>query len=205
MSVRRIQTTVNHSLGFLITGQRFGRVLASNRYRVADLDVLERFNVTNKVADLPSFQRIARSLFGRELAHLDDFVFGARPNELNLVAFFNLAVHHANVRDRSAVFVVVRIEHHRLQFFLGTSSWRFDAVNDRVEQVVDVQTRFCTHANARLRVHADDLLHLLSHFIGALVLQVDFVDHRHDVQIVFNRGIAGGYGLSFNALERIGQ
>ena len=129
----------------------------------------------------------------------------ARAKELDLLAFAYRPLHHADVGDRTAIVVIVRIEDHRLQRRIRIARrWR-NMFDNRINQAVDAFAGLRTDAHAFVRIGAERIHHFLGDFIGPRVSQIDLVDHRNDLQIMFHRRIRIGDGLSFDALKRIDQ
>ena len=72
LAVRRIQAAEDHSLRFVVAGQGSGRLAVGHGHRVADVNVAERLDVADDVADLPGGELLAADAPRRELADLDD-------------------------------------------------------------------------------------------------------------------------------------
>ena len=100
----------------------------------ADVNVVDRFDVANQIANLPGPKFFARNSLRTELPKLSDLVRRPRAHQPHFVAFPHDAVHDSHVRDRATEFVVVRIEHHRLQLCVRISLRSGHSINDRVQQ-----------------------------------------------------------------------
>ena len=64
--------------------KRLGRAVLRT-HRVADVDQVERFDVANQIANLPSSQGFARSSLGSERADFEDFMDGVVGEEFEVI------------------------------------------------------------------------------------------------------------------------
>ena len=169
------------------------------------MHVGERFDVADQIADLPGLKLRASAALGDELAQLEHFIGGGRFEEADFLPLADRAVANADVGDRPAIFVVMRIEHHRLQRSFRIAGWGGDMLDDRLEQQIDPLARLAAARNDFGRIDAEDRFHFGEHFVRPGVLQIDFVEHGNDRQIVLHRGEGVGDGLGLDPLERIDQ
>ena len=167
------------------------------------MDLPQRLDVANQIADLAGRQLGARLPVGDELSQFEHFVDGAGLEKLDLLAFANGAVHQPDVRDRAAKFVVVRVEDHRLQRRLRIALGGRNALDDRGQQIFDSHAGLAAAGQNFVRIDPQHRLHFGFDFVRPGMLQVDLVQHRHDRQVVFHRGIGVGHGLGLDPLERI--
>ncbi len=137
LPIRRIETAINHALRWPIAGQGFGRLVAGGRHRVANVNVADRLDIADQITDLPGLKLAARASLRNELAAFEQLERAARLEEPDLLSLFERAVHYPHVRDRPAVFVVMRVEHHGLQRRLGVARRRRNSLDDRFEQLID--------------------------------------------------------------------
>ena len=86
LAVGRIQAAEDHPLRLLVAGQRGGRFAVGDGDRVADVDVAQRLDVADDVADLAGRELFAADAPRRELAQLDHFVRRAGLQELDPAA-----------------------------------------------------------------------------------------------------------------------
>ena len=54
-------------------------------------------------------------------------------------------------------------------------------------------------------MNGERVLHFFEHFVDPGVRKVDFVDHRHDGQVMVHRGVGVGDRLGLDALKRVDQ
>ena len=130
---------------------------------------------------------------------------GAGAHEADLLAFLQRAVLDADQRDHAKVAVVPGIDHQGLQRRLGIAHRRRQAMDDGLEHVVDAQPGLGRDHQRVRGVEADDVLDLLLHLVGLGGRQVDLVQHRHDLEIGFDRLIGIGQRLRLDALGRVDQ
>ena len=139
------------------------------------------------------------------MADLDDLVRRVGLQKLDSVALANRAVHHAHVRDRAAVLVVHRVEHHRLQHGLRIARRRRHAFEHGLEHGFAIQARLRAAADHLVGIDGQRVLDFFFDFVDAGVDEVDLVDHRNDRQVVLHRGVGVGHRLRLDALKRIDQ
>ena len=205
LAVGRIQAAEDHPLRLFVAGQRGGRLAVGDRHRVADVDVAERLDVADDVADLAGGELVAADAPRRELAELDDVVRRAGLQELDPRALADRAVHDADVRDRAAVLVVHRVEHHRLQHGVRIARRRRHALEHGLQHGFAVEARLRAAADDFVGIDRQRVLDFFLDFVDAGVREIDLVDHRHDRQIVLHRRVGVGDRLRFDALKRIDQ
>ena len=80
---------------------------------------------------------------------------------------------------------------------------RRDAVDDRLEHLVDADAGLGGHQQRVGGVEADGLLDLLLDPVGARDRQIDLVEHRDDVEIVVERDVDVGERLRLDALRGV--
>ena len=68
---------------------------------------------------------------------------------------------------------------------------------------MDIQPCLCRNPRRIFRLNADDILNLMYDTVRLCTRQIDFIDDRHDIQIVVQRQINIGQCLCLNALCRI--
>src|SRR5205085_4058306 len=113
---RRIESAVHHPLRHAVTRQRLGRAFTRHGYRIADVHLSQRLDIADEIAHLAGAQLFASAPLRHELPELEHFVIDAGLKEANSLPFAHYAAHNAHISDRSAIFVIVRIEYHRLQW-----------------------------------------------------------------------------------------
>ena len=133
LAVRRIEPAEHHPLRLLVTGQCGSRLAVGDAHRIADVNVSQRLDVANDVADLAGREFLAPHATRRELAQLDHLVRGAGLQKLDLLPLADCAVHHPDVGHRAAILVVHRVEHHRLQRSVGIAGGRRHALDHGLE------------------------------------------------------------------------
>ena len=170
------------------------------------MNIFQFFDVADQIADLAGDEFLDGFAFRHELAQFEHLVGGFGFEKANFLSLLDRALHQPHVGDRAAVVVVVGIEQHRLQ----RARWDRPVgggmrCDDRFQQLGHAHAGFAAATEDLLGLDAQYLLHFQNHFIRPGVLQIDFIEHRNDRQVVFHRRQSIGHGLGFHALKRIDQ
>ena len=121
----------------------------------------------------------------------------------DVVARAHGAVHHADIDNDAFVAVIVGVENQRLQRSVRVAGGSGDVGDNALEHLFDVESGFSGDARCIQRRDPDDVLNLMADHIGVGTGQVDLVDHRNDLQVVFNGKVGVGKGLCLDALGGI--
>ena len=201
----RVERGEHHLLDLLEAGQGGrGRPVAEGD-GVARTGVGNGLHPGDDVADLAGGQLLLRFAAQAEDAQFLHPVVGAVGHEQNLVPGFHRAVDDAHRDDRAAVGVVVGVEDERLQRRFRVTLGRRQELDDGVEQF--------GHALAGLGrafadggpVQAEILFDLGRDLVRLGRRQVDLVDHRDDVQVVFHGQVEVGQGLGLDPLGGVDE
>ncbi len=130
---------------------------------------------------------------------------GAAFHVPNLLPLADRALLDPHVGNDAAVVVVLRIEDQRLQGVVRFAGrWR-NLLNNRFQNVVDMQAGFCTDRNGAQAVESQDRFNFLHNFFDANHRQVDLVDDRDNFEVGFDGGVRVRDGLRLHALKRVDQ
>ena len=205
LAVGRIEPAVDHPLGRLVSGEGRSLFAVGNGDGIANVNLVDRLDVADQIADLSGMQALAGDLLGAELAQFLDFVVLSGLKITNLLALADAAFDHSHVGHRSAELVVVRIEDHRLgRLCLVAGGWR-NPLDDCRQKLINVDSAFGADLDDFGRVDAEHLMHFLGDFFGTLVREINLVDHRDDLQVGIDCRVGIGDGLSLNSLKSIGE
>src|SRR6202035_3640375 len=110
----------------------------------------------------------------------------------------DLAVHHADVGDHAAVDVVDGVENHCAGGSVGVALRGRDLTHHVIEQVADALPGLAGHPQHVAGFAADDVGDLGGVAIRVGGRQVDFVEHRDDVQVAVQRQVKVGQRLGLD-------
>src|SRR5690606_3723960 len=108
----------------------------------------------------------------------------------NLLTFANRSLDDADIGDDAAKRVVLAVEHEGLKRILRPPLWRWDAFDDRLKDIIDIQALLRAHPQRGVRVETENRLNLLEDFVDPSDRQVDFVHDRNDLEIHLDGGIS---------------
>ena len=199
------QAGVHHRLGVPVAWQWFARRFESGRNCVADLRLADVLGSGDDVSDLACPQRLGGRHVWADDADFDGVVCHTDAHHVKLLARFQLAVHHTDVRDDAAVGVVDGIEDECAGWRLGVAMWCGHVHDDGVEQIGDAFAGLAGHPEHILGLAPDEASDFLGVFVGFRAGQVNLVEYGDDGQVVVNRHIQVGQGLRFDALRGIHQ
>ena len=191
--------------GILVAGDRLDRRVLRRRDRVADVNVLQRLQVGDEIADATGLDLRRRRHARREVADLGDLVLALVRQELDARPFAHLAVEYAHVDHHAAVVVVHGVVDHGAQRRLGISLRRRALARDGLQHLVHALARLGGDAAHVGRIEAEPLGDLDLDLIGHRTRQVDLVEHGDDLEPRFDREIGVGHRLRFDALGAIDQ
>ena len=95
----------------------------------------------------------------------------------------------------------MRIEDQRAQGCVAVTAWRRDALDDRLQDLVDPDTLLGRSQDAVITRQAHDTFDLFTHNLRLSAGQVDLVDDGHDLEVVLEGQVDVGERLCFHALR----
>src|SRR5271170_7132947 len=101
-----------------------------------------------------------------------DIELGPRRHHQNLVALLDLPILDSNIGDRSLIAIEVGIVNERSQGRLRISSWRWNSLDDRFQNLVYPDPRLGTDRNRIRRVDRHGRLNLLSRPLDVSMRQI---------------------------------
>ena len=203
VGVGREQAAEDDGLGFLEPRQRRRGGTLCIGHRVADARLRDVLDLRGDEADLARADLGEVGALGRETADTVDQMGGTRLHELDLLALFQGAVHHADEDDDAQIGVVPAVDEHRDQRRGGVALWRRDLGDDGFERFLDADPRLGAGQHRVVGGQADDVLDLGLHLVDVGGGQVDLVDDGDDLVVVLDRLIDVGERLCLDPLRRV--
>ncbi len=167
---------------------------------VSDLDFFRILDPRNDVPDIPCGQ----IGFGGQI-HAQDpnfvcTVFLARGHEFHAVAFLEASVQNAVVCDDAPKGVEDGVEHHGLQWGFRVALGGRHPIDNGLEDGLHAHPCFPACRKNVVHLATDQIHNLLSDHFGVRGVQIHFVQHRHNFQIVLQRQVKVADGLGLDAL-----
>ena len=203
VALDRVEAGEHHRLQRLEAGERLERRAAGLGDRVADLRVADLLDVGDEKADFADAELVDRNRLRREDADLQRLVVLPFGHQADLHARPQHAVDHADDDHHAAVGVVPGVENQRLQRRVGIARRRRQAMDDRLEDLVDAGADLRAGEDRVVAVEADDLGDLAARLLGLRAGQIDLVDDRDDLEVVLDREVGVGQRLRLDALRRV--
>ena len=197
------QAAEHHRLGFRVARQGLGRRGAQQGDRVAHPGIGHRLDRGRHVAHLPRMEALHLPLIRRHHPHLIELIALAAGHQQHLVLLADRAAHHPEIHDHAPVGVVIGIKNQGLQGLLHPIRRRRHPIHHRLQDLRHPQARFGRAGDGLRAIQPDDRLHLRPDPLRIGPWQVDLVEHRNDLQIVFQRQIHIRQGLGLHPLARI--
>ena len=114
-----------------------------------------------------------------------------------------LAVDDADERNDAAVLVVRGVEDERARRRLGVAGRRRDALDDRIEDLLDALARLRRDAQHPVRIVTDELGELARRSVRIRLRKVDLVDDGKQLEVVLDREVGVGDRLGLDALRGV--
>ena len=201
------QARINHRRWFLVAAQWLLRTMDCPRDGIADLGLAHIFHASDQVTNLARSKTRALFRGGAHDANFQQFVGGSSGHHLDLLARCQLAVHHANVGNHTAVGVIDGVENHRTSWgvFLKFRGRCWNKFNDLIQKLRDTHASFTGHAQHIFRFTTHNVGDLQRVLVWIRRWKVNLIQHRDDLKIVFHSQVQVCQGLGFNALRCINK
>ena len=203
-TVLRINAAVDHGLYRTVARQRLRRGICRIGNGIAHPGIADGLDRSCEVAHLTGGQLLARLQPQRQqMSALHNLIRRPGGHHFDGLAGTNRSLHNAEVHHNTPVAVILAVKYQRLQRRCRVARGSGDVLHHILQHGLDVDSQL--GGNLR-RVHggqADDVLHLLLGLGRVGGGQVDFVEHRHDLQIVLHSKISVGQGLRLHALRGV--
>ena len=198
--VHRVDACEHHGLDVFKALHSFAAGVGLGRQGVPDFDLFGVFDARDDVADVASGEGLSRLEVESKHPNFIGPVLAPGGHEFHEVAFVNGAVEDAEVRDDATERVEDRIEDHRLERLLHVALGCRDAFNHSLENGFDTQACFAAGGQDVLHVASNEVDDLFAHHFRICRIQVHFVEHGNDLQVMLQRQVQVADGLGLNAL-----
>ena len=201
----RVERREDHLLHLFEAGQGLAAGPVPEGDGVARPGVPDGLDAGEDIADLAGGKLFLR--FPAELEETDllDPVFGAVGHESDDIAGLDRAVDDAHRDDGAAEGIVMGIKDQGLEFLVRIALGRRQVLDDGLKDLLDALAGFRRTVLDQAAVKAEILLDLqgdLFRFGGG---EIDLVDHRDDLEIVFHGQIEIGQGLRLDPLGGVDE
>ena len=170
---------------------------------VADAGHADVFDGGRDVADFAGLERFRVLHFGAVNTDALHVEAAAGLHEEDLIALAQGAVEDAHLDDDALVGVVPGVEEQGFQRRFRVAFGRRDVRHHALQHLGHVDPGFRADGHGIARVEPDHFLDLLLDAIDIGGGQVDFVDDRHDFEIVIEGQVDVGQGLRLDALRGV--
>ena len=124
-------------------------------------------------------------------------------HEVDRIARLESAFHHANLKDHASILIKSRIEHQRLQRRIRIALGSRQLFNNARQHVIDADVILGGNRNRLERIEPQFGINRLLCTFDIGRWKINFVDHRQQGQVVFQRQVEIGDRLRFDPLRRI--
>ena len=200
-AVGGVDAAEDHGLDLTVAGQSLGGGVIRQGDGVADAGVLHGLDAGGQIADLTGLQLVAGGQAGSaHVAHFHQRELCAGGHQADGVAGLDRTFKDADIDDDALVAVVDAVEDEGLEGGVRVAGGGGDVADHTLQHLVDVQAGLGRDAGRVEAGQADDVLHFLRHLVRVGRGQVDLVQDRHQLEVVFQRHIGIGEGLGLHAL-----
>ena len=124
------ESAVDHPQRSFVARQRRRQRVARTDDRVADVHLLDIFNVADQIPHLTGDQFVAGPPLGDKLAQFQNLVSRAGLQEADFLAAFDRAIDQPDIGDGPAVAIVVAVKNHGAEDSLWIASGRRHSLDD---------------------------------------------------------------------------
>ena len=153
---------------------------------VADSHLFRGLNARDDIAYIAGTDLLARAHLEFQGAHLVGVVLATGSHELDHVAAPNHPVYHLEIGDNSSEGVEDRVEDEALQRRVGIALGGRDPIDHGVQHFRHAQARLSAGTKDGLAGTADEFNDLVFNLLRLGAWEVDFVDHRDDLEVIFD-------------------
>ena len=134
--------------------------------------------------------------------HAEGFhlIIAAGIEEANLHARPNSAINDAKENNHAAIRVVPRVEDQSFERRVWIAFGRRHVPHDRFQHLCDSDASLGAGQNRVVSFQADEVLDLFNGSLRFSTGQVDLIDDRNQLEIIFNRQVSIRQRLGFDAL-----
>ena len=203
-TVLSINAAIHHSLGRAITGQRLRSRAVGLCDGITHPGVLHIFDGSGEIAHFSGGQGLTGPhAHGQQITTFQHFIFSAGGHHLHLHTGGECTLHDPEIDNDAPVGVILAVKDQGPQRRLGIPLGSRHILHNILQHRRNVQSHLGRDLRCIQRRNADDILDLPFDPLRISGRQIDFIQHRQDLQIVFQRQIGIGQGLGFDALGSI--
>ena len=169
------------------------------------LNFLGNFNTGDDIPHIACFQGLGRDIFQLHHSDLVGRIDIPGINKADLFSFFQASVHYPYVGDHAPERVEDGVKYQGLKRSFGITAGSGNTIHDGRQDIFYSLTRFPTGQDNIFFRATDQIDHLVGHLFDDGRIHIHLVQHRNDLQIVFNGEIQIGNGLGLYALGGIYQ
>ena len=185
VGVGREQAAEHHRLGLGVTRQRRLGGVVDQGDRVANAGIGHGLDRSGEIAHLTGLEAVDLALVRGHHPDLIEFVGLLAGHQQHLVLGADRARDHPEVDDHPAVGVVIGVKDQGPQGFLPPIRRRGHPVHHGLQDLGHAQATLGRAGDRAGAVQANDRFDLLADPIGIGARQVDLVEDRNDLQVVF--------------------
>ena len=154
-----VEAAIHHRHRFAIAGQRHVRRIVRRGDRIADVDLAQRLDVRDHVADVAELKDVVGRICGAKKPTSVHSKTRSCAIDMNRVPAASVAVDDADVAHDAAIRIELRVEDQRAKT-VAVALRRRNAVNDRLEDLLDPDAVLGAGENALALLHHEQLLDL---------------------------------------------
>ena len=195
-----VDTGKDHRLDFLEAFDTFTGGAGHMGDGVADSHLFRGLNTRDDIAYIAGTDLLTRAHLELQGAHLVGVVLATGSHELDHIAAPNHPVYHLEIGDNSPEGVEDRVEDEALQRRVGITLGGRDPIDHGVQHFRHAQARLSAGTKDGLAGTADEFNDLVFNLLRLGAREVDFVDHRDDLEVIFDGHVEVRDRLGLNAL-----
>jgi hypothetical protein len=193
----------HHRLGRLEVRQRRLAGALFLRDRVADAGVGHLLDAGGEEADLAGVEGCDLLALGAEDADLLDLIGGVGVEQLDALAFADVAVDDAGQHHDAEIGVIPGIDQQRLERRIAIAFRRRQALDDGLQHLGHADAGLGRDLQRARGVDADDVLDLLADAVGLGGRQIDLVEDGDDLVVDLDGLVDVGQRLGLDALAGV--
>ena len=201
--INGIQPTVHHRVHFPIPMQWLACSMIRMSDGISDTHILDGFDRAANPAYLAAFQHVFLNFLRIANAYLQHLVFRSTCHKPDMITNPQSSFLDANIGNDTAVCIIQRVKHQRLQRCMRVPGRCRYIANDCFQHILYVQAVFRRYERCVAGIQSDNIFNFLAHNIRLCTGKINFIDNRNDFQIIVQSQIYIGQCLCLDALSRI--
>ena len=203
-TVCRIKSAVNHRIYLLISRKCLRTGVVCVRYGITHTGIPHILDTGSNIADHTCRQFITgNKLASAKISYFYDFRSKSGSHHMNLRALFYTAVLDPAKYDNTFIRIINRVKDKGFQRCIHISLRCRNFIYNLLQNLFHVQTCLCGNLRCILGFNPDHILNLIDNTLRVRTWKVDLIDNRNHIQIMIQRHIYVGKGLSLDSLGSI--